>query len=131
MVNVGGLQRNARRVAAVAVGAVALGALLAGSSASWTREAMADGDAGVRYESAMRDGEAWAAVVEIGNGVHGTPTSYNHEGVYNPHRNHRSNEECETCHGASDGANVLTCTKCHEIELPDGWLGYYDVASEQ
>lgn len=71
-------------------------------------------------------GSQWDDVVEAGNSVTGTVTSYNADGIYNPHRNHRSNENCLTCH-APESEPVVSCTKCHEINLPEGWASYYDV----
>lgn len=82
----------------------------------------------LQYTEDVRQTDQWAAIVAIGDQVTGTPTSYNEEGIYNPHHNHRSDEACSNCHMAGpDRENVLSCTECHEIVLPDGWISFYDV----
>lgn len=84
-------------------------------------------ESGVTMEKCLScHGAQWEDIVASGDEVTGTVTSYNATGIYNPHRNHRSNEQCVSCHTLDD-EQVNTCTKCHEIILPDGWTGYYDI----
>ena len=114
-------------VATVSCAAIAFGSVSALAGAGET--AASEEAQSTIYTMAMHDegNEAqWDAIVQIGEQVTGTVTSYNATGIYNPHRNHRSNEECTTCH-IPDAQPVLSCTMCHEINLPEGWASYYDV----
>ena len=66
----------------------------------------------------------WDEIVESTSDYTGTVTVYNKTGIYNPHENHRSPADCGECH-KMHSAQVMTCAECHNVEVPDGWEGYY------
>ena len=65
----------------------------------------------------------WEAVVEATSAWQGTKTVYNPEGIYNPHDNHRGDGDCGDCHQAH-GQSKLYCVECHNMEVPEGWIGF-------
>lgn len=65
----------------------------------------------------------WESIVEATSDYTGTVTVYNRDGIYNPHSNHRGNSDCGDCHKVH-GQSELKCAECHEVKVPDGWLGY-------
>lgn len=65
----------------------------------------------------------WDAIVEATSNWPGTETVYNPKGIYNPHENHRGDSDCGDCHQIHRPSE-LHCAECHNIEVPDGWLGY-------
>ena len=66
----------------------------------------------------------WEAIEDATSGWVGKVTVYNPTGIYNPHSNHRGDADCGDCH-AMHSEQVLTCAQCHDITVPDGWLGYF------
>lgn len=66
----------------------------------------------------------WDTIVEATSDYAGTVAVYNKTGIYNPHENHRSPADCGECHKAHS-PQVMTCAECHNVEVPEGWEGYY------
>jgi len=58
--------------------------------------------------------------------LEGTVTTYNKQGLYNVHSNHRSEQNCTDCH-TMHGESVVSCTFCHELDaIPEGWHITFD-----
>ncbi|NTW29584.1 MAG: cytochrome c3 family protein [Coriobacteriia bacterium] len=65
----------------------------------------------------------WDEIVEATSDWTGKVTVYNTTGIYNPHNNHRGDADCLSCH-SMHSQSILKCAECHEVAVPDGWLGY-------
>ncbi|WP_080803401.1 cytochrome c3 family protein [Arabiibacter massiliensis] len=68
-------------------------------------------------------GDEWDSIVASTADMKGTKTVYNPEGLYNPHDNHRGDDNCSMCHSMHE-QSTLYCVECHNIEVPDGWNGF-------
>lgn len=66
----------------------------------------------------------WDAIEAATGAWAGKVTVYNPTGVYNPHANHRGDADCGDCH-KMHSPQFLTCAQCHDIDMPEGWEGYY------
>ena len=44
-------------------------------------------------------------------------------GSANPHSNHQTIDlACTDCHSVHASASTLVCNKCHDFDLPEGWV---------
>lgn len=68
-------------------------------------------------------GDDWDETVATTAEWPGTKTVYNKTGSYNPHDNHRGDEECTSCH-SMHGTSTLYCVSCHNLKVPAGWNGF-------
>lgn len=68
-------------------------------------------------------GSQWDTIVDSTSSWAGTQTVYNPSGTYNPHNNHRGDENCGDCHKAHQSSN-LYCVECHNLTVPNGWNGF-------
>lgn len=79
-------------------------------------------DAGTR-EACLGCHSDWDDIVASTAGMAGTVTVYNKAGLYNPHDNHRGDANCGDCHKMHEASRLL-CVECHNMEVPQGWIGF-------